>query len=393
MAGFDEEIAVGHHLKAVLGVKGNAARAEGEFDIWFDTVAKLQHGARFKDCHGICTSRKYNFEWCRGERQTPLRGASSAGGGAIHNGGDAAGGQDLVDHETALLRPLGLHFGVGPTVGTDKPDGLGLGVALAHVALVEEPLSVDVVLDALLMENLVEGAGAHFVVGGDLRGRQRVLALQYGVHILPDGFKVGDDLRLPLVLGQQFQLLLLGVGKGAEGGGVVLRHHVAAGLADAGKNFGRYPALELLGGGKFAGKHQRVQAAFVDDGHILLAAGCHHFGDPFVLGVNVVCNGVCKRFSLSISKSTSHILTHKPRLSVDLDGADATELLILEHLHLVFSSAVDGDFGTIKTHFVSPYTTEIILSTPSIKIFVDLREDRSYNRFDRFAVVVWITVC
>jgi hypothetical protein len=51
MAGFDEEIAVGHHLKAVLGVKGNAARAEGEFDIWFDTIAKLQHGARFKDCH------------------------------------------------------------------------------------------------------------------------------------------------------------------------------------------------------------------------------------------------------------------------------------------------------------------------------------------------------
>ena len=51
VAGFDEEVAVGHHLKAVFGVKGNSTGAEGKFDVGFDAVAKLQHGARFKNCH------------------------------------------------------------------------------------------------------------------------------------------------------------------------------------------------------------------------------------------------------------------------------------------------------------------------------------------------------
>lgn len=38
-------------------------------------------------------------------------------------------------------------------------------------------------------------------------------------------------------------------------------------------------------------QHKRVKAGFVDNDHILLAAGGHHFGDHSIFGVYMVFNG------------------------------------------------------------------------------------------------------
>ena len=85
----------------------------------------------------------------------------------------------------------------------------------------------------------------------------------------------------------------------------------------------RYPALKGFRGGELAGQDKGVQAGFVDDGHVLLAGGGLYFGDTSILCVNVL--SYCIGWFL-IAKGQCHVLTHKPGVAVDAQGADVSEL-------------------------------------------------------------------
>ena len=51
---------------------------------------------------------------------------------------------------------------------------------------------------------------------------------------------------------------------------------------------------------------------------ILLSARCHHFNDPFILIVYMICYSIWQRFAFAIPKCFSHVFSHEPRLTVSL---------------------------------------------------------------------------
>ena len=119
-----------------------------------------------------------------------------------------------MDHDPALLCPLGEEFGVRRAVRPGDGDSLRLGIALAHVPAVQDPLPVDTVLDALLMEDLVQMLGAQIVVCRNLGDGDGPGAAEDRVNVLPQGLELGDGLPLPFVIRLKGQLLLLRVRQG-----------------------------------------------------------------------------------------------------------------------------------------------------------------------------------
>ncbi|AWY06830.1 MAG: hypothetical protein [Caudoviricetes sp.] len=130
----------------------------------------------------------------------------------IHRGQNSAPCQNFVNEHPALLRPFGVKNSIRAAVAAGDADGLGFCITLPHVFLIEDPLTVDLVLDPLIMEYLVELSGRHIIVGSNLRGGHRPRAGKNRVHILLDGLEVGNGLPLGLVLGNQGKPLLLGIG-------------------------------------------------------------------------------------------------------------------------------------------------------------------------------------
>ena len=110
---------------------------------------------------------------------------------------------------------------------------------------------------------------------------------------------------------------------------VLLGFHglVHAVLAQGREHLAGDPVLESLGLWHLAAQDQAVQAALIDDEHLLLAGGGLRFGDTLVLRINVLSDCVGR---FGVPQRHGNVLADEPRCAIDLDGAYLPELGISE---------------------------------------------------------------
>ena len=182
---------------------------------------------------------------------------------------------------------------------------------------VENPLTAHLVLDVQMCQQLVEANGTESVVLRYLGDGDRLRAVQDGAGVVRERF-LADERRFQFAaLHFRFHYLLF--------------QFVSSVLADGGKHFRGNPSFEPFGAFQFRGEDERVESAFVDDGHFLVSAKGITFRYPLIFIVYMVCH--CFRCIL-VPQCRSNILSHEISFSTYHASADLPELLAFKNLIL-----------------------------------------------------------